>query len=492
MRRIGIYTVLIWMLQVHMQAQTVTLDLETSIERAGESSLEAFRAKNIYQAGYWEYHAFKAERLPSLTLTMTPLQYRRDFTERYDFGDNIDIYREQRTLSSYGNLSVSQNVDLTGGVVFVDTELNYMRNFMNKTNSQFTSVPVRIGYYQSLFGFNAFKWEKKIEPLKYEKAKRQYLYAREEISEKVIVYFFDLAVSQALYRMALENVASADTLYYIGQERHKIAAIPQADLLTLKLDAVNARNTLKNTEIEMKRAMFAFISFLNMEKDTEIILQLPERPRELMIAPEEALHYAQENNPDFLSYQEQILSAEREVDRTKKSSAFDAGLSMSVGYNQAGRDFRDAYNDPIRQDMVNITLTIPLIDWGVRKGKANMVLNNLNVARISVQQEEISLEQEIIMTVNDFNIQQDLISSAEEALSLANSAYESTKERYVIGKADINSLTLSLNRQKEAQTNYLAALKNYWLSYYRIRKLTLYDFERQKSLSYAFEELLNK
>ena len=120
-----------------------------------------------------------------------------------------------------------------------------------------------------------------------------------------------------------------------------------------------------------------------------------------------------------------------------------------------------------------------------------MARNNLNVSKISVQQNEVSLEQEIIMTVSDFNIQQDMISSAEEALELATTAYNATKQRFIIGKSDINSLTLSLNRQKEAQKNYISSLQSYWLSYYKIRKLTLCDFEKQASFSWLFDDIIN-
>jgi outer membrane protein TolC len=115
--------------------------------------------------------------------------------------------------------------------------------------------------------------------------------------------------------------------------------------------------------------------------------------------------------------------------------------------------------------------------------------NNLNVTRISVQQKRLSLEQDVLMTVSDFNIRQNLIRSAEEALNLANMAYNGTRQRFIIGKADINSLTLSLNRQKEAQKNYIAALRDYWLSYYKIRKLTLFDFERRQPLSLQFDKI---
>ena len=77
------------------------------------------------------------------------------------------------------------------------------------------------------------------------------------------------------------------------------------------------------------------------------------------------------------------------------------------------------------------------------------------------------------MTVGDFIMQQQMIRSAEEAVELAKVAYEQTQERFIIGKADISSLTLSTNRRQEAQRNYIAALKNYWQSYFKLRKLIL-------------------
>ncbi|MDR0507644.1 MAG: TolC family protein [Dysgonamonadaceae bacterium] len=467
------------------------MTLQETIELATDSSLQAFSSKNLYLSSYWEYRSFRAARLPSLNLEMTPIRYNRDFVRRYDSEANIDIYRQQQSLYSFGNLSIKQNLDLTGGTFFIDSELGYMKNFGENTYSQFSSVPIRIGYSQSLFGFNSFKWEKKIEPLKYEKAKKKLLYNLESIAEQSTQYFFNLAMAQSKYDIAKENVLSSDTLLHIGMERQKIASISQADLLTLELDLVNARNTLKNAEIDLKRAMFGFVSFLNLDKTTVIELDLPERPQHPVIDADLALQQAKENHPDFLAYKQQILEAEREVERTQRSSNFDASVSASIGFNQVASDFSGVYKNPLEQDVVSIGIKIPLVDWGERKGRANMAKNNLNVTKISVQQNELSLEEDVLMTVNDFNVQQDLIRSAEEALRLANTAYEATKQRFVIGKADISSLTLALNRQKDAQNNYISALRNYWMSYYKIRKMTLYDFERREPLSLPFDRIPN-
>jgi outer membrane protein TolC len=150
-------------------------------------------------------------------------------------------------------------------------------------------------------------------------------------------------------------------------------------------------------------------------------------------------------------------------------------------------NLREAYKNLQQQEIVSLSISIPLIDWGVRKGRHNIAKNNLLVTETSVKQQELTVEEDVIMTVGDFNIQQALIGSAEEAVDLAEMAYNQTKQRFMIGKADINSLTLSLNRQQEAQRNYIKALQNYWLSYYKIRKLTLFDFETGVSLSNTFD-----
>lgn len=486
-RRISILLLLV-LCGAGVQAQQVLrLDLKRTIALANDSSLSAFRYQNMYLSGYWEYRSYKAARLPSLSLNLTPAQYYRYITQRYDSQADIDVYREQQMFSATAGLSLVQNFDLLGGTFYVDTQLDYLRNFGDVNSTQFSTVPFRIGYQQDLLGFNAFRWDRKIEPLKFEKVKKQFIYNSESVSEEAVNYFFSLAMAQADYRLAEDNLATADTLYAIGEQRQKIAAISQADLLTLKLDKVNARNTLKNAEITRKRAMSALATFLNLDKNTYIEIDLPSRPRYVDIPADRALLLAKENNPTYLEQRQNVLEAEREVDRTKKESRFNASVNASVGFNQVADNLGAAYRNLLQQDLVSLTVSIPLVDWGVRKGKYNMARNNLNVVKIAARQEEISLEEDVMMTVSDFNVQQDLIASASEALDLAELAYDQTRRRFIIGKSDISSLTLSLNRQQEAQKNYIQALQNYWLNYYKIRKLTLHDFESGMSLSDRFD-----
>lgn len=463
------------------------ITLPKAIKIATDSSLTSFKAKNLYLSGYWEYRTFKAERLPSMSLDMTPFSYNQNFIKRYDYQNNVDVYKSQQSLYSSANLSIKQNVDFTGGTFFIDTELDYLRNFGLSEYEQYTSIPFRIGYSQSLFGFNSFKWGKKIEPVKYQKVKKELLYNIEEISEQASEYFFDLALSQTVYNLAKQNIANSDTLYRIGLERYKIGSISQSDLLTLKLEMLNAGNNIGNADIDLQKSTSTLATFLRFDGQTQFNLDLPNKPLDIFINAADAIGLAKENNPTFPELKENILSAQQTLDKTKKESHFSASLSASVGFNQIANTFIDAYHKPLQQDVVSVSLSVPIIDWGVRRGKVNVAQRNLDAVNITVKQTEQAFVQDVLMTVNEFNLRQSQIKSTQEAKEIAEQAYGKTKQLFIIGKTDVNTVNLAISRQIEAERNYISSLKNYWLSYYKIRKLTLYDYVKKKSIMGDFD-----
>ena len=185
-----VFIVALWLgtLGAPVAAQRV-LTLEQTIDLATDSALEAFKNENLYLSGYWEYRSYRANRLPSVTLDLTPANYNRGFVSRYDSETDMDFYGLQRSYSASGALTIQQNLDILGGTFFVQSGLQYLRYMGDYASNQFSAVPVSIGYQQDLLGYNPFKWEKKIEPLKYEKVKKEFLYNTEQIAEQATSYF---------------------------------------------------------------------------------------------------------------------------------------------------------------------------------------------------------------------------------------------------------------------------------------------------------------
>jgi len=469
--------------------KTKAISLDQAIKIALDSSLSTLKAQNSYLSGYWQFRTFKAERLPSLSINTTPFSYNQNFVERYDYQNNVVVYKSQQSLYSNANLSLKQNFDITGGTFYIDTELGYYRNLGLNTIEQYSSVPIRIGYSQNLFGYNDFKWEKKIEPISYEKVTKEFLYSLEEISEQTATYFFELALSKKNFELAKQNIENCDTLYKIGLERYKIGTISQPDLLALKLEVINSKNNLGNVEMNLKKSTLLLASFLRFDRETQFNLSVPNKTLNIMLSADDVISKAKENNPIMPQLKESNLKAQQNFDKSKKESRFSAKLSASVGFNQVANNLSDAYQKPLQQNIVSVGLDIPILDWGVRNGKVKMARESLNTVKISTMEAEQSFEQDVLMTLSEFNLQQTQIKLSEEAKEIAEIAYDKAKQLFFVGKNDVNSINMAYSRRIEAEQNYLTALKNYWLSYYKIRKLTLYDFVQKKKISVNFSQI---
>ena len=115
----------------------VKLTLDDAIRIANDSSLTVFRYQNLYASGYWEWRNYRANRLPSLSLALTPARYYRYITQRYDSQENIDVFRGQQMYSESAGLTATQNVDFLGGSVYLETDIEYLRNFGDIKVTQF-------------------------------------------------------------------------------------------------------------------------------------------------------------------------------------------------------------------------------------------------------------------------------------------------------------------------------------------------------------------
>ncbi len=69
-----------------------------------------------------------------------------------------------------------------------------------------------------------------------------------------------------------------------------------------------------------------------------------------------------------------------------------------------------------------------------------------------------------------------------KADTVANKRFDVAKNRYVIGRIGMDNLYLAQQEKDQAIQAYVQALRGYWLSYYRLRRVTLYDFEQGRVL----------
>lgn len=475
-----------------VKKDTLSLSLQEAISIAQDSSLEAFIMENNLIASYWQYKNYQAAKLPAIGLNTLPFTFNRNISQQFDITDNSFRYFETQNLNSYLQLSMTQNLPFSGGSLNLDSDVGRLVNFGDLENTQFSATQIRIALRQPLFAYNQFKWDKKLEPLRYQKAKLNYVQSAEQIALTVLNYFFDLANAELDMQIAETNMNNADTLYRIGEKRFAITAIKESELLNLKLEFLNNKTAFTQANNNYMRAAARLKSYLNLEPPKIISAGLSLEIPEIFISPEKALSVAQKNNPDFLDFQESVYQAESDVEKTKKDNRFSANLDASLGLNQRGDSFRKAYRNPLEQERLNVSIYFPIVDWGLAKGKYKLAQREMETTLISIKQKEIELEQEIIMTILEFNLKSEILQNSREAASVAKQAYEISKDRFIEGLINVNELVIQQQKRDNTRKNYMVELESFWRLYYQIRSLTLYDFYSETNLVDMMSNQINR
>ncbi|MCB4807936.1 TolC family protein [Tamlana sp. 62-3] len=470
-----------------IQAKDITL--EDVLALASKNSLDAFKAKRQYEYSYWNFRAFKASLLPSIDFTTKPLTYTSSVVERYDSELNQDVFRPIRTLNSYAGLSLGQNISQTGGRISLNSTYNKLTNYTdgNTTNS-FSVTPVNIALSQPLMAHNSFKWLKKTAPLEYKKAHKELISQLQNININAVQYFFNWALASKRKDMAGERVASSKKLFAISKKRYEIGSIEKEDVLNLELQLYNAETDLAIQENDLKRIKQDLELFLRSDLPENTVPILPELIPSLKINVDEAIALCEKNNPDMLDIEISKIEAERDLDQAIKDNRFDLSLTASYGLNQQAETFSGAYVNLLQQELVAITFTMPILDWGERRGNIKKARMNKAVLDIDNEQAESTLKQDIKAKIIDFNLQEKLVLNAQHASEIARESYLITEKRFLAGRVDLLRLTSALNAWQSSNESYMNKLSNYWRYYYQIQQYTLYNYRESRELTVDLEK----
>ncbi len=464
---------------------SLTLTLEQAIRMAQEHSPQAQSARHTYRSAYWNYRYYRANYLPSVTLSSSPTLNRQ--ISKIVQPDGTNKYLEQNQLTADLSLTINQNIALTGGNLFVKSSTQRNEEFENNVIS-FNTQPVVIGYQQSLFGYNSLKWDRRIEPVRYREACKAYAEALELVASQTSSYFFALATAQTNLDIASSNYASADTLYRYAQGRYNIGTITENEMLQLEINKLSEETNRMNARIEVEDCMQTLRSFLGLKGD-EVLRVLPDDSiPHFEVSVQEALRLAFQNSPDPDYYQRAKLESRSNLAYARANAGLKADLYVQFGLTQTGAKFAESYRDPLDQQYASITLSLPILDWGRGKGRIRVARSQVDLVDTQAEQGLKDFELNVIKMVRQFNLQAHRVAVAAKTDRTAERRYEVARRLYLLGKSTILDLNAAISEKDTSRRNYISALQQYWSLYYGIRSMTGYDFERMCPIDEALPE----
>jgi outer membrane protein TolC len=460
--------------------------LEDVIQRAQSQSPSYRIAETRKENRYWQYRYYKTNYIPQLRLLTNTFGslYTNQFTPVRQPDGSVE-YKQLNQLNPGLNFSLQQPIALTGGQIWVNSTYNYFDNYTTKT-SQWNGTPINIFVNQPLFAFNQLRWDRKIEPIKFEESKREYAESMESIGRDAADLFFSVLQQQINLQIAQFNLANNDTIYKIEQGRYNIGTTSEDKLLQIELQLLRSRQDVAQARLDFQTASLQLRTFIGLRNGEEFELVMPDLVPQFSVAEEEALEHAKETRSAYVAFQRRKFEAESAVAEAK-GQRYQVSLTASYGLNNVGQTLGDLYQDPARQQAANLSINVPVIDWGRRKALMRTAYANKKLTDYIIDQDQITFEQEILTKVRQFEMLRLQIEITKKSDEVALARYNVAQNRYLIGKTDILNLSTALREKDEAKRSYIQALKSFWSSYYDLRRLTLYDFIERKYLYNPFE-----
>ena len=467
---------------------TLPLSIQDAMTRARLNSVDAEVALNQLKSAYWSYRSYKAELLPELSLSATLPAYRKQYSPYMDESGSY-IFVANNYLQLNGELSLTQNIWLTGGKLSVNSSLDFYRQLGNNPFNQFMSIPVALTLSQPIFGVNNIKWDRKIEPVRYEEAKARFLSATENVALSAIQYYFSFLLAKENLEIARKNLESAEKLYEVATEKRNMGRISKNDLLQMELNLLDSRTDLTDCESNYKNSMFQLTTFLDYDEGTSLDAEVPVEIPLVEIIYADALDRAENNNSFSKNMMRLQLEADYEVAKAKGAQR-EINLFAQVGYTGTDHYFAGSYDNLKSNQVVQIGFEIPLVDWGRRKGLVKVAESNRKLVESQVRQETMNFRQNLFILVERYGNQLQQVQIAKRADEIAQRRYETNEQTFLIGKISTLDLNDSRVKKDEARRNYVNELYLFWYYYYRIRSLTLWDYEHSCPIENDIEKIV--
>lgn len=467
-----------------------TLNMQQVVELAQENSISAMSNRNNFAASYWSFRSYRAQLLPSLSLNAGLLNFNRSLVQLQDYNTGAISYRAQYNMNNDVSLNFRQNIPWTGGSVQLSTSLQRLDQYSPARLTTYYAQPVYLTYTQNLWGFNQFRWSKETEPKQFEIAKRQYIENMEQLSQTTIALFWSCVSSKESYERALKSFEEAKRLFEAGQTRFAMGTITRDNLMQIEVRVLKDSLSLSNSRIKLRTNMNRLCSYIGYQEDTELNLIIDYEIPDVTLDYNDVLERALQNSSFRLRQEVQYVQADESVARAKANRGLSASLSTRFGMSGSADKLGDTFVQLKDQEVIGISLSIPILDWGQGRGRVRMAEAQAQTTRNQLEQSMIDYRQDLYTQVVQFNDLRSQCQIARRAADLADESYELALKNFGSGTMTMTQLDQLKDNRDQAISQYLSMVESFWNSYFGIRRATLYDYISGTDISAEFDKLV--
>lgn len=458
-----------------------SLSLDDAIALALSRGPSARSAGYERDAARFRNRAFNARLLPQVSLDGDLPIYSRAIIPVIQ-PDGSTRYVSQQQRQSALAMRVNQRLPFTGGDLFVSTNVSNVNVLGTQETNLWRSTPFQVGISQQIFRPNALAWDSREQELRSDVAERLFLESREDIAGRTSNLFFALYAARATLANADVNATANDTLFLLNKGRFEVGRIGENDLLQSELSLLRSRAALDGARLAADRAAAALRVQLDLPRDAPLELRVTNDVPRLTIDTVAVVQRALANASQSRGRELQEVQLKRRLNEARRNTGFGAMVNASVGYNQTATTFNDALRSPLQSQQFSVGVEMPVLQWGARSAQIEAARADQNRGMTDARMARENQAQDALYAALGLAQAERALAIAAKADSVGAKRFEVARNRYSIGRIDFSNLAIAQTEKDQALQGYLESLRGYWDAYYRLRRLTLWDFVRDAPL----------
>ncbi|MCL5027780.1 MAG: TolC family protein [Bacteroidetes bacterium] len=473
-------TILIILTFINISFAQRVLTLQDALSIALEKSYAVKSAELVLLSSQKNLEAAKLGLMTSINMQFNVPSYSRTLSNQFNPLTGTQQFFDYGFTTYEGLLNFTQPIIFTNGTFSLTGDL--------WKRSQFSSgQQIPTDYYsnlslslqQPLFTFNSLKASLTRAEINLEKAARNYTSASKDIVYNVTVGFYQLYKAKKNVEITEEKVKQTETSYNTAQNKFKAGLIAEVEALQLEIDLASSKNDLLGAKRTLEEAKndFKILIGLKLSDSIDVVAQLDYKPVDVNL--DEAIDYALANRNELKNAQADIDLSKLSVDEIDSQGNISAMLSANYGINKDQNRLQDIFHDFDGSRSVVFTVRVPVLDWGKNKRQVESAEANLNLYKLSYENQKQEIRKEIIEVVDNLNSAKARVETLSKSVELAQKSYDISLARFQAGTITSFDLQQMQLRLTDAKTNSLNALIDYKLALADLDRKTLHDFEKK-------------
>jgi outer membrane protein TolC len=280
--------------------------------------------------------------------------------------------------------------------------------------------------------------------------------------------------------VAKEDYQNRMQSYQIIKNKVDAGLAAQEELFQAELNLTSSKSDVQNQQVTLDNSLDELKQTIGLSLFDDITVVADISMDSVTVDLQQAQDFGLQNRLELRQRNIDINIARANLTRAAATNEFKGNISLSYGIIGNNEQFDNIYETPTRNQRVNLSLEIPIWDWGESESRTKAAQSTIQKSELSLKEEKNSITIAIRRAYRSLQNQMVQVELARQNVKSAQLTYDINLERYENGDLTSMDLNLFQNQLSQKKIGLINAMISYKMNLLDLKIESLWDFEKNQ------------